>query len=632
MTTLTAPQEVLDDEALSHEAPDFVLLNDQPVGESSNQDILGTADAAARIADLIIASRHLAPFTLGIDASWGMGKSSLMHQVKIKLEEKNQKNRGEKSGKSRSNEVELVWFNAWTSEGASALEGLIKSVLAQLDENYLRRALRKMVGRRQLLRLLWITILIAASFLRLSQVVDELWRQFSFDARSRNEIRSELTEIFKAWSKPSKRSQNGRMLVVFIDDLDRCFHESILEICEALKLYLDVPGIVFVLACDQNTLAKAATKATSQGVRNLEYMEKIVQVTYRKPAPDDSQLIRFVTHCAEKSGTSSLLTESEKKIVIDRTNHNPRQIKRLINSFILEYQLSPEWQTFGAESLIRVILLQHFYPEFYRDMTKAATKDIFNDFRTYTRLRSEVRSDVPLGRVLSDSDREFFERHSVRPPAPDDDAMAVLHQLEEELPVEFPRMVKDTEFSSLVQGLVEGLPNAPNTNMLRDLLDFLQSHKLATAPTRELIGDAAGQSAMDPSPYRGLHILWIDDNPAWIKDKADILMAEGAQVTTATDLQSARAMLRRMPHPDVIISDINRANDENRGLKDMQILRSDRTYLGPALFYTSRVTPSRQRSAADLDASITSSRDGLADFLTRIQKKKTGEKRSNASD
>lgn len=230
----------------------FVLLNDQPVGDSDNEDLLGSGDAATRIADLIITSRHRAPFTLGIDAGWGMGKSSLMIQVQEKL-------------KSLDRGVQTVWFNAWTSEGVSALEGLIKSVLATLDESILRRALRKVTGRRQLLRMLWITLLIIASFFRLTRIVDELWVRFSIDARARNEIRSEMTDIFEQWSASNKRRPDGRMLAVFIDDLDRCAAEVILAVCEAIKLYLDVPGIVFIIACDQNILAQVAKGARRPG-------------------------------------------------------------------------------------------------------------------------------------------------------------------------------------------------------------------------------------------------------------------------------------------------------------------------------------------------------------------------------
>ena len=513
-------------------------------------------------------------------------------------------------------EVQTVWFNAWTSEGASALEGLIKSVLATLDENVLRRALRKMTGRRQLLRMLWITLLIVASFFRLSRMVDELWNRLTVDARSRNEIRSEMIDIFAEWSTNSKRNPGGRMLAGFIDDLDRCSAEVILAVCEAIKLYLDVPGIVFVIACDQNILAQAA-KGVGHGSRaaatSVAYMEKIVQVTYRRPAPDDDKINQLVDHYAYLSGTTSLFTEAVKKIVIDRAERNPRRIKRLINSFILEYRLDPAWQKFGPEALINIILLQHFYPDFYHDLGRPATRNIVYEFLTY----SELRNSIQLGENLSDEGKQFFSSHGIRPPASDQGALAALHRLEEEIPIEFPAIVKDAEFVSLVKSL-SSLVN------FDALIDRLQSHPMATVPTRDLIEEISAPPESELVTYDGLRILWIDDNPDWIRDKIEALVERGASVATATDLQSARELLKLTSHPDVIISDISRSGDENAGLNDLNELRRSKVYDGPVIFYTSRLTPSRQRMADSLDAVITSSREVLMEFLGHVKKIRRG--------
>jgi predicted KAP-like P-loop ATPase len=85
-------------------AATYRLLNDQPERGGTARDILGTHDAASRLAKLIEDSRDSTPFTVGIDAGWGMGKSSLMLQVQEQLRA------DPESG------IEPVWFNAWTDE------------------------------------------------------------------------------------------------------------------------------------------------------------------------------------------------------------------------------------------------------------------------------------------------------------------------------------------------------------------------------------------------------------------------------------------------------------------------------------------------------------------------------------
>jgi predicted KAP-like P-loop ATPase len=105
----------------------FVLLNDEPLRRLDNQDVLGVASEVTGLANLIMASRREAPFTLGIDADWGMGKSTLMLQLQAALVAR------EKEG------VVTIWFNAWTAQRSDTLAGLIKSALSKLDENAKRR-------------------------------------------------------------------------------------------------------------------------------------------------------------------------------------------------------------------------------------------------------------------------------------------------------------------------------------------------------------------------------------------------------------------------------------------------------------------------------------------------------------
>ncbi|MFI7012977.1 P-loop NTPase fold protein [Streptomyces sp. NPDC050164] len=88
---------------------DFALLNDEPVTDLE-ADLLGTARAAREPAGLLHASRTATPFTLAVDAGWGMGKSSLMRLVEAELRQ--------------HRDVATVWYNAWTSTGSDALEGL----------------------------------------------------------------------------------------------------------------------------------------------------------------------------------------------------------------------------------------------------------------------------------------------------------------------------------------------------------------------------------------------------------------------------------------------------------------------------------------------------------------------------
>jgi hypothetical protein len=416
------------------EADVFALLNDQPVEKPVGNDALGTAAAVSSLASLIMGSRESAPFTVGIDAGWGMGKSSMMLQLQAALHAQEQQG------------VVTSWFNAWTAQGNDALAGLIKSALMSVDENVLRRTLRRVARHRGLLTGLRVLLILVASFFRLARVIDQLWDVLSVDASSRNAIRQDLREAFESWSKKTKRTQAGRLLVVFIDDLDRCSSEVIVAICEAMRLYLALPGIVFVIGCDQDILAQAAQ---SSGFISSAagYLEKIIQIAY-KLAHGEDQMSRLLQHYAEESGTTELFGESVQRIAIQGIKRNPRRLKRLINSFIVEYRLTPEWARLrGAEALIDAILLQSFYRDFYN--LGAAGQDVVNEFLEYKELRLRFKKRGEL----NDSDRKFFRNHYVKEPMVGEDNAEALSRLEQKLPPCFPALVKQEEFAQIVSHL-----------------------------------------------------------------------------------------------------------------------------------------------------------------------------------
>ena len=71
-------------------------------------------------------------------------------------------------------------------------------------------------------------------------------------------IRSYYVEDFEktfAEAIPLLEDKEAR-LIVFVDDLDRCLPEKAVEVLEAIKLFLEVKGVVFVLGMDQEIVRR----------------------------------------------------------------------------------------------------------------------------------------------------------------------------------------------------------------------------------------------------------------------------------------------------------------------------------------------------------------------------------------
>ena len=323
----------------------------------------------------------------------------------------------------------------------------------EIDENALRRLLHRVAANRGLLIGIRVMFIAAASFLHLGRVVDQLWDLMSMDARSRNEILRDLEDVFGKWAAQTKRTPNGRLLVVFVDDLDRCSTEVIVRVCEAMRLYLAVPGIVFVIGCDQQVLTRAAqrTGMDSQAATSLGFLEKIIQITYRKPAPNEQQISGLVDYYAGLSRAGGLFNEQARQIVMQGTGRNPRRMKRLLNSIILQYRLDAEWESLGPENLSTINLLMHFHPEFYRELTQPNSTGLIQKFLAYKKLLDQVQR----GDQLSDQDREFFKANGAPAPNVDSgdyrDAFSVL---DSKFPA-FPGLAEQQEFVQLLSELAD---------------------------------------------------------------------------------------------------------------------------------------------------------------------------------
>src|SRR5262245_35869340 len=116
---------------------EYRVLNDQPY--ASVDDPFGFSKLVLKLRQLIIDSRDSTPCTIGIEASWGRGKSSLMLQLQAALRGREKRSSWirVKSPLRRPpadreehwldtvpglDEVRVANFNAWTAEADDVLE------------------------------------------------------------------------------------------------------------------------------------------------------------------------------------------------------------------------------------------------------------------------------------------------------------------------------------------------------------------------------------------------------------------------------------------------------------------------------------------------------------------------------
>ena len=187
------------------------------------------------------------------------------------------------------------------------------------------------------------------------------------------------------------------LLVIFIDDLDRCEGEVAYRLLESLKLYLNAKNCVFILGLDQQHLERTISKALSAEKeispgphRPLarEYLSKMLQGTFHLPVPRQtiSYIEKLLNDAEFKERVETLFGITADGFELFRTGlaitldqnlpHNPRRIKAFVNSWRLYLDALPDPPNEKADKLdwrLTLILqyLAHFEEPLFRKIEQA---------------------------------------------------------------------------------------------------------------------------------------------------------------------------------------------------------------------------------------------------------------------
>jgi hypothetical protein len=168
-----------------------------------------------------------------------------------------------------------------------------------------------------------------------------------------------------------KEHFSDKRLIIFVDDLDRCLPEKAIEVLEAIKLFLDVDGCVFVLGLDQQMIARGIeTKYEKSGRLTTDlfpvgehYVEKIIQLPFLLPQIESIDMEVYLN-----SFNADWPNEDCVKVFAEGLPPNPRQVKRTVNVFMLLWKLAEKRRsrighTVTALRLAKVVALQTAHPK-----------------------------------------------------------------------------------------------------------------------------------------------------------------------------------------------------------------------------------------------------------------------------
>lgn len=413
------------------------------------------------IVDLIVEiamNRELTPSTIGLYGDWGSGKSSLMKLARDRIEgiSKAKKKKVDDTPKTL-----CIEFNGWLFEGYEDTKtSLCGTILDKLDDaqrfgpevankakDLIKKIdFKKLIGKGVKFGMDYLLTggIGALTDLTLSSIlnslkdksgsietkdIEDVLAKFKTEEKTRTEIKK-FRDDFKQLLEDSKVEN----VIVFIDELDRCSPDTILDLFEAMRLFLFVDGMSFIIGADERLIQYAIkTKYKEVPGNNLdigkEYLEKVIQYPVTIPQLNHAEVNQYLV-CLLLEPTLSegefnkflkvvnsiepdmeltieLLNEKEcgitgkckddmalarqiSSVLAPSINGNPRQCKRFLNTLAMRLSLAKaRGVKLDKNILAKLMLAEYFNPEFFKAIIKPENRELFKAFENGDALKED---------------------------------------------------------------------------------------------------------------------------------------------------------------------------------------------------------------------------------------------------
>ena len=557
----------------------------------------------------IIMNDKLLPASIGVYGDWGSGKSSLMHMCKSRLIKEDES-------------IKCLTFNGWLFEdyadAKTAIIGSIldaiesetkltdkaKTVLKSLYDSVDKLQLAKNIGQAGLSFLLTggfdlfagLTVKKvfnaakakmkgAAEELDLSAIDTTDVEQAIKDNLNHKELRTNVREFQKQFSELLEESKISR-LVIFIDELDRCRPDTILDTLEAMKLFIFTGKVAVIIGADERHISYAVKSKFSaiEGIQidiGKEYLEKLIQYPVRIPRLNASEVEVYIAcllmqdELSEATFTKWLnalqqarqddfasiniaqitngisLSEAEKSkcaechivaqqlsSVLSRGLHgNPRQCKRFLNELDMRLKMAAyKHKALDRKVLAKIMMLEYIMPALFKKIADMAVnnqlKEELSTFEQDNLSEADIESLNVDQLGAWKKDPWFISWCSIQPKLADEDLRLYLYFTRTSLDEKISRI--STRLSPDAQNVLEKLLSKSDSQ-LQSALDSAKDLSEAELKTiMNIIGEQIrSESKPDQNLIRALTALAEVRASLFSEAFAHIQSFTGSQIPTA---------------------------------------------------------------------------------------------------
>lgn len=342
---------------LNDKNQDSSFVSDKEL-EKKESDLLNFSEKAERFAEQVYNGGSSESFVFGVDAPWGIGKSTFINFCKESWNEK------------YAQKVVVYKFSPLRYLGtANLLEIFIDDLINTIQKDSFIPEIRPLISRyTRLLRE-------ASRFSLFGLTLPTLAVDYTVD-----DACDDLSAVLKHF--PQK-------VIIVIDDLDRVSFDEIKEILFVVRKSFAFPNISYVICYDTENIG--TLEANTPEIEKVgEFLEKFVNIKISLYL-ERGDLEKYVSDNLEKTLTTSLvdplpmrqavggLRDIYKSSIYHRYLPfigDVRKLKRLINTVLMFDLQSTNFQNsdFDKKDLINLLLIYIHYPNVFRKIYDTETK------------------------------------------------------------------------------------------------------------------------------------------------------------------------------------------------------------------------------------------------------------------
>ena len=387
-----------------------ILPTEENLIKTLEADLLGRNQQLSYFYNLLLAQKGAS--TIAVDGKWGSGKTFFIKQSTMVINAKKpvsiiEKEKREKilsklflTESDNYDDCNLaIYYDAWENDNdTDPIVSLVYEIAKQLGMTYTfdpDTDFFKLGG----------AVLDVFSGKNLKGIIENLK---SDNPLSKFKEQKALEEKLKDFFSEAL-NERGNRLVVFIDELDRCRPDTILDTLEAMKLFMFKGKVAFVIGADERHISYAV-KSKFKDIEGIqinigkEYLEKLIQYPVKIPRLSSDEVETYISCLLLQSelekdvfdnlvneigkarvedfekfslhkvlekmnieANESIAVASQVASVLSQGLHgNPRQCKRFLNSMYMRLKMAEfKNKVLDKKILAKIMVLEYIRPQLF---------------------------------------------------------------------------------------------------------------------------------------------------------------------------------------------------------------------------------------------------------------------------